>query len=222
MLQRSLLFLFPAVFVLVGIALPTPAADKQDSGRITKCQDTTGKWHYGDRTAVECSESKVEVLNKDGIKTKEIAAPPSAAELADRERRKDEIERGQKQAEDQTKRDQILLQNYAVEDDIILVRDRKLKELDGAINESENTLKVLRGALARLETQSQAEEAKNDKTAFAQTDKNIAQTKAQIERHEAAIAQKRQEQDKLRKQYADDLERYRELKRAPAAGTSKK
>jgi hypothetical protein len=44
------------------------------------------------------------------------------------------------------------------------------------------------------------------------TEKGIVQTKGQIERHEAAVAQKRKEQELLRKQYSEELERYRELK----------
>ncbi len=48
----------------------------------------------------------------------------------------------------------------------------------------------------------------------------IAQTQAQIARHEAAIAAKRQEQDVIRGQAAADLKRYRELKRLQPATTT--
>ena len=42
-------------------------------------------------------------------------------------------------------------------------------------------------------------------------------TRNQIARHESAIAVKRQEQEALRKQYTEELERYRELKKKSVA-----
>jgi hypothetical protein len=48
-------------------------------------------------------------------------------------------------------------------------------------------------------------------------------TRNQITRHEGAIAAKRQEQEALRKQYTEELERYRELKKkSPAAPAATK
>jgi hypothetical protein len=195
---------------LILTAANATAADTKAT--IRKCQDATGKWHYGDRAADECGRSKIEVISEQGVTKREIAAPPTEAELAERERRKDETEREQHNAAEQAKRDKILLQTYAVEDDIVLVRDRKLSQIEATIKASEETLKSLRNALTRMETQKQTEDEKNDKKSSAQTEKGIAQTKAQIERHEAVVTQKRQEQEKLRKQYAEELKRYRELK----------
>ena len=45
-----------------------------------------------------------------------------------------------------------------------------------------------------------------------QNDKAMGQTQQQITKHEEAIAAKRQEQEALRKQYAAELVRYRELR----------
>jgi hypothetical protein len=201
---------------LVVLPVSGQQGGKGQGTRIQKCQDATGKWHYGDKAAAECAASKIEVISNRGIKKDEIAAPPTEAELAEREQRKDEIEREKRATEEREKRDRILLQTYAVEDDIVLVRDRKLSQIESTIQGSEETLKSLRGTLVRMETQRESEE-KTDKKALAQTEKNIAQTKAQIERHEAVVVQKRQEQENLRKQYAEEIERYRELKRQQPA-----
>jgi hypothetical protein len=211
-------------FYLAAAALAiTASATAADPGKIQKCQDAAGKWHYGDQAAVECSKSKIEVISDQGVRKKTIAAPPTAAELADRERRKDEIERDQRAAEDKEKRDKILLQTYAVEDDIILVRDRKLSQVEATIKGSEETLKALRGTLVRMETQKQSETEKNDKKGLELTEKNIKQTNAQVTRIEALVSQKRQEQENLKKQYADELTRYRELKsKQPAKVPEKK
>lgn len=165
---------FMALALILAAAHATAADTK---AAIQKCQDVTGKWHYGDRAAVECGKSKIEVMSEQGVKKREIAAPPTEAELAERERRKDETEREQHNAEERAKRDKILLQTYAVEDDIVLVRDRKLSQVEATIKASEETLKSLRNALTRMETQKQSEQEKDDKKALAQTEKGIAQTK---------------------------------------------
>jgi hypothetical protein len=112
--------------------------------KIQKCQDANGKWHYGDASATECAKSKIDVLSAEGVKKKEIAAPPTEAELAEREKRKDELEREKRSAEDSIKRDKILLSTYGHEDDIILVRDRKLAQVESSIKASEDTLNNLK------------------------------------------------------------------------------
>lgn len=205
--------------VLLAATIPVGAQQGKTTGGIKKCQDAAGKWHYGDAAADGCAKSKVEVLSDEGVKKKEIAAPPTEAELAERERRKDEVAQEKRSAEEQAKRDDILRATYGHEDDIALVRDRKVAQLEATIKASEDTLKSLRGALARMETQKQGEQS--DAKALAQTEKGIAQTKAQIERHEASVAQKRKEQEQVRKQYTEDLERYRDLKQRSSAPAKK-
>ena len=215
MLPKHHLFLCALVAAL-ATAMPASAADSKPGG-IKKCQDATGRWHYGDRAARECAKSEIEVLNKQGVTKQTIAAPPTEAELAEREQRKDEIEREQRSAEEKAKRDKILLSTYAHEDDIVLVRDRKLAQIEAQIKASEDTVKSLRKALERMEAQKQNEQEKNDATGLVQTEKGIAQTQNQIERHEASVAQRRQEQAQLRQQYTEELQRYRELKTQPQA-----
>jgi hypothetical protein len=204
--------LVSAATLLLVTAVAFAQAPGTGNKRINKCQDAEGKWHYGDSAAEACAKSKIEVLNSEGIKKKEIAAPPTEAELADRERRKDELEREKRSAEDVAKRDKILLSTYGHEDDILLVRDRKLAQIEATIKASNDTLKSLRSALVRLEVQKQSEDEKKDAKGSALTEKGIVQTKEQIERHEATVALKRKEQEQLRKQYAEELARYRELK----------
>jgi hypothetical protein len=218
-LHRTYLLSFSfALLTALTLSVPTYGADKGvEKGGIKKCQDGAGKWHYGDRAAEECAKSEVDVLNKQGVTKRTIAAPPTEAELAEREKRKDEIEREQRSIEDAAKRDKILLSTYGHEDDIVLVRDRKLAQLEAQNKAGEDTLKSLRKALERMETQKQGEQEKKDDKGLALTEKGIAQTKAQIERHEASVAQRRLEQEQLRQKYTEELQRYRELKSLPPA-----
>lgn len=207
----------PEIFFAFVISLALPAlAGAADpaagGGRIKKCQDASGKWHYGDTAAKECARSKVIELSEQGLKRKEIAAPLTEEELKQREAQREELARQKQEAEERRRRDEMLLSSYGHEDDIIYARDRKLAVLEANIKAAEETVKQLRAALERM----QAQRPGGGKGAE-EVDKNIARTREQIARHEAAIAAKRQEQEQIRKQYQADLERYRELKSQPPA-----
>lgn len=205
--------LIPLLSLLLLLPLAATAADATSGKSIRKCQDASGKWHYGDSAAEECAKSKVTEISEKGTKKKEIAAPLTEEELRARAQRKDELEQERKLTEAKKRRDELLLSTYGHEDDITYTRDRKLAQIDSSIKASEDTLKSLRAALARLEGQA-VEESRGSK-ALPTTTKSIEQTKKQIETHEAAIRTRRQEQEAVRKQAAADLERYRELKKAP-------
>lgn len=214
-----------AFILALGLCLPVMGIHAASGPTtIKKCKDATGQWHYGDTAAQECAKSKITVMSEEGTTKKVIAAPPTEQELKEREARKEIEEAEQQRAADQAKKDVLLLSTYGGEDDIIYIRDRKIAQIETSIKASEETLKNLRAALARMEAQA-ADESKGNKAADQTTVKNIEQTKKQIARHEGVIAEKRKEQETLRKQYADEMERYREIKKnqaAKAPATAKK
>ena len=185
------------------------------AGNIKKCQDSEGRWHYGDRAADLCDRSKIIEMSGSGTKTGVIAAPPTEGELADRERQRVEAERQRKLEEEQARRDALLLSTYGHENDILYVRDRKLEQLESSVSASKETLNSLRATLERLEKQA-AQEQRGGGAVSEDTGTNIERSKAQIERHEAAIVAKRKEQENLRQQYDAELKRYRELKQRQA------
>lgn len=216
----------PCAFILaLGLALSAFGAHAAPpSQTIKKCQDPTGRWHYGDSAAEECAKSKITVMTDEGLTKKVIAAPLTEQELKEREANKEAQETAQKKADEQAKKDALLLSSYGVEDDITYVRDRKIAQIDASIKASEQTLNPLRAALARMEAQA-ADENKSGKPDEVAV-KNIELTKAQIARHEAAIADKRKEQEAIRAEYDRDLARYRELKKkqsvsSPSAAAKK-
>jgi len=204
------------MLAVVAVALVGGTTYAADKGGISKCQDATGKWHYGDTAAEECARSKITVLSERGVTKKEIAPPPTEADLKQRADIKEKEER----AKEQAKQDELLLSSYAHEADVVYVRDRKLSQLEASIKASEETLKSLRGALARIEAQA-ADEQKGGKVSE-QTAKGLEQTRAQVAKHEAAIAMKKKEQDAVRARAEIDLARYRELKKAPLQAAPKK
>ena len=197
---RKTLFLSLICLFVAGTAI---AANKKGSTKITKCQDASGTWHYGRTAADECAQSKIIEMDKRGLTRKVIAAPPSERDLEAHQLREEERKKEEQRLAEQKRRDQVLLGLYSHEDDIILVRDRKHRELENSIKATEDTLTGLRSALTRMQAQ-----AADDK----KSRKSIERAKVQIANHEAAIVAKRKEQHVLRDQYTADLERFRELK----------
>ena len=208
-MKNALLCLLAGLIVL---ALGSGSAAAKGPG-IKKCRDAAGRWHYGDTAAAACAQSKVIVIDEHGVARREIAPPPSEAELRARETRRTE----HVEAREQAKRDELLLGTYAHEADIIYVRDRRLSQIEAMIKASADTLKPLHATLARLEKQA-AEERSREGQVSEHTDKALEQTRAQIAKHEAAIERRREEQEDVRAQAQRDLERYRELK-SGTAGT---
>ena len=216
MLRKIPVFSFALALSLI---LSTVGAYAATGLTIKKCKDATGHWHYGDTAAEACAKSKIMVMNEEGMTRKTIAAPPTAQEIKEQEAQRDAVEADKLKAEEQAKKDVLLLSTYGGEDDIGYIRDRKIAQVETSVKASSETLKSLRAALTRMEAQA-LDESKHDKK-DEQTAKNIEQTKKQIERHEGVIEEKRKEQEALRKQYAEELQRYRELKKQqPVKSTS--
>lgn len=189
---------------------PALAADKKGA-RIKKCQDAQGRWHYGDEAADACAQSKVIEMDTRGIKRNVIDAPLTEAELKARATELEEAEKAKKLAAQQKRRDDQLLATYAVEDDLILSRDRKLSDIDTQIKSSEATLASLQKSLDRIRAQA-ADEQRGGKPVSEQTAKTIAANEAQLAKHQARIDDLRKEQESVRTQFQTDIERFRELK----------
>ena len=210
--KKSLLFAVLLAALLPMSITPVDAGRKHPTDtKIKKCQDASGKWHYGDEAAEECARTGVIELSPEGVKTGVIKAPLTEEEVKQREQQQAELEEARKRAEEQARRDEQLLATYGHEKDIIYIRDRKLAQIEYSISAASETMKPLRAALSRM----QAEAAKireRGRDVPADLSSQITKTQAQIIRHEAMIATKRREQEVITQQAESDLERYRELK----------
>jgi hypothetical protein len=206
---------FPWIIV-AALMLSADVALSDSKVVIKKCQDAAGKWHYGDTAAEACATSKVTEISDQGIKKRVIEAPATADDI----KRREAIEAEREKAKERSKQDEILLSTYSHEADIGYVRDRKLAQLEASIKASSETLASLRKVETRLQAQEAAEKKSNASTE--QTTKMLEQTLQQIATHEAAVAQKRKEQELIRQRSEMDLKRYRELRTAAVPEPAKK
>lgn len=213
-----------SLIALLAATVPVLAAGpiSTDKQRIKKCQDSSGKWHYGDSADAECARSKIIELDQRGVQRKEIAPPLTEAELKARESTRAADEEKKRLEAEQKARDEQLLASYTHEDDIVHISKRKTAEMDAQIRSAEESLKSLHKSLERLQAQA-AEEQRAGKKVSPQTEKSLANNQALITRQEANIQKMKDEQRRLGIQYQSDLERFRELKRrapAPAAAAT--
>lgn len=204
----ALLVLATTLALLGATAQAAPAA----SGKIKKCQDASGHWHYGDSADDLCRHSKVVEINEQGLTTKEIAAPLTAQQLKELDNNKATLEAEKKVAEEQARQDKLLLSTYGHEDDISYVRDRKIADTEAQIQSSQKTLAALHSTEKRIKAQA-ADEQHGGKAASEATTKQLADTEAQISKYEQFVAAKQKEIEAIRAQAAKDMERYRYLKR---------
>jgi hypothetical protein len=209
-MNRTLLWIIAA-----ALTLSANVAFSDKKVTIRKCQDATGKWHYGDTAAEACATSKVTEISDQGVKKREIEAPASADDI----KRREAIEEERAKAKERSKHDEILLSTYSHEADIGYVRDRKLAQLEASIKASQETLSSLHKVVSRLQAQEASEQKSNVSTE--QTTKMLEQTRQQIATHEGAVAQKRKEQELIRQRSESDLKRYRELRTGGAPDPAK-
>jgi len=114
-----------AAFVFVG----TPALAET----FKKCQDATGKWHYGDFAAAECERAKVTEIDKTGITVKEHKSAPTREELdAKKTEEQNAKEEAKKQAEIR-RQERLLLNTYDSPDAIVRARDDRVIAIDREI-----------------------------------------------------------------------------------------
>lgn len=195
--------------VCCGLAVPASPAL---ASTIKKCQDASGNWHYGDNAAEECAKSRITEIDQRGIKVKEREAPLTPDELKARESERSRAEEDKRHADEQARRDRLLLETYENEEGIVRARDERAKYVENSIRVNEELSKNLRNNLAQLKGQVPAGQSAPAGSKLAA---DITRIEAQLTRYEAASAELRKELANLRMRYDADLARYRELKQPP-------
>jgi len=175
--------------------------------QIEKCQDAEGKWHYGDNAAAVCRESKITVLDKSGIKIKEIDRPPTREEIEARE-----AERKRREAEEVEKREREqararILRVYPDEKSIYRARDGRLEGIEKSIKLNEQLLDELRLEKQKLK---KAGMPGNEK-ARARYNRRLQEIEQDMERYTASISRLRADRERVSKKYKMILEEYRDL-----------
>ncbi len=174
---------------------------------ITKCQDSEGKWHYGDTAASICGDTKITIIDDSGRKLKEIEEPLTVEEI---NARKAEEKRKKLEDKEKAKRDmekKRILAIYPTEDSIVRARDDRLEGMDKNIRLQGRLLETMRQDLRSLlaKTPPSDEKAKKD------LENRISTQRENIDHYYRAILQLRRERERSAEKYKEILMEFRDL-----------
>jgi len=193
-----------AVMLLAG---PPPAR----SATLYKWIDENGVVHYSDQMRPEDTKRAHETLNDQGITIEKQGAQKTPEELEREKLLREQTLQKKQEHEEKLRHDKLLLDSYRNEQELIDNGEEKVATIEATIN-------IIKGRIERLRAQLQrylrdaADLERSGKPVSQTINQALADTKDKIDSNIEFIAEKRREQDALRKQFAEDLKRYRELK----------
>ena len=193
---KLVILLLPAMFIFSGSAYA-----------ISKCQDASGKWHYGDNAALICGDAKITVINKRGRTIEEIGPPLTEEELLAQEAEEKRLELEEQQEAKREQEKKRILAIYPREESIIRARDSRLNGMDKNIKLQEDLLDGMRLNMRKLESK----ELPADKKDQAKLEKRKEDLQASIDEYYQSITHLRREREKTAEKYERILIEFREL-----------
>ncbi len=214
--QRINSFIQPIIFSLGSLLLyQNPAF----SSNLYKWVDEEGQVRYGDHLPVQDANKRHQQLSPDGriVETKDAAIPPEQLkrERAERQRLAEEAKlRAEMEARQQAIRDHhdnVLLMTFSNEEEIQEAKLERLDIIDSVIRLLKKNIKNEESKLERLEQRAFEQYIEKDQVVPGGLAQNIEYFTEKILGIQQQLVLKMDERDRVKKQYAEDLIRYREL-----------
>ena len=195
-----------------------------------KWTDEKGVTHYGDSIPPQYVNQGRAELNKQGNTVNMTEPALSAEELKARQEGAVRQKEQEKRAEEQRRRDIALINTYTTEQEVDLARDRNIQPIDASIKAAQDKLTKLKVRQKELETQLVAIAAKGKtRSAPPEQQEDLEKARAQQIAMQAAIAQLLKDKELVIARFAEDKQRFRELKQgasdaqaATGTGTGKR
>jgi gas vesicle protein len=200
---------------LLGTSPPSMAAPEKTS-KVYRWVDEKGIVHFGDAVPPQYADQEQTILNRRGVAVGSIEGRRSAEQLAADEaaQRRDETARNalqRRQAHDQN-----LLATYLSVAEIESLRDRRTEILDGQARAISQYLAQLQTRMGQLQEQMQRFRPYAPNAAAPALPKSladdVAHTLTDVRAQERALASKQEEVAQTRRQFEEDISRFRELK----------
>ena len=181
-----------------------------DKGRaLYKWVDADGVTHYGDRIPPEYAGQEQHIINSQGVEISRMEAQKSPEQQAADDLKKQELA-------DRQNRDRNLVTTYASVAEIERLRDQRLTLVSDQIKVTTAFLDTLNGRMKKLRSQSMQYKPYNtDANARPmpdQTADDLVRLGNDIHTQEQNLRQKRGEEVAMSKQFASDIERFKELR----------
>jgi Domain of unknown function (DUF4124) len=195
---------------MICTALLLSSVSLADKGRtLYKWVDSDGVTHYGDRIPPEYASQEQHVINSQGVEISRLEAQKSPEQQAAEDQKKQELA-------DRQNRDKNLVTTYASVAEIERLRDQRLTLVTDQIKVTNQFLDTLNGRMKKLRAQSMHYKPYNtDPNAPPmpdQTADDLVRLGNDIHTQEQNLRQKRSEEVTMSKQFASDIERFKELR----------
>lgn len=192
--------------MVLGLAVAGGAV----AGKLYRWVDEEGNVHYSDNVPPEHARQARQQLNEQGITVDSVESAPSPEQLSEaREKARLEAE-NRKQAEEQARRDQILLNAYMSVEDIERTRDAEIAALQRTVDMTRAARESQRRQLAQLIHRA-AERQRAGSPVPDKLIENMGEVRGRIQERADYIEEKRAEQAAIFAEYEQDIARYREL-----------
>lgn len=182
------------------------------AGKLYRWVDENGKVHYTDSLPPQQAGEAHEELNPQGVTVKEVSKAKTREEIA----REQEIERlreeQRKLAEKQNAEDQVLLNTFRNEEDILMSRNGQLAAIDAQVAVIDANVKRHKKRLSALQ-QDAANYENSGKPVPKQVLANIGATHKALDESYQTVIAKEHDKDRIRKKFASDLQRFNEIKK---------
>ena len=177
-------------------------------GNFFCCTDASGKKICGDILPQACYGRAYRELGSNGQVIRSVEAPLTAEQRAQRAAEEAQRLREEEKRKEQNRKDQALLNTYASEQDVDVMRKRAEEDVLQAIRAAEKQITELR--LQRKKFENEAEFYKK-KTLPLDVKKGLADADSDINSQEVFIADKRKELKVIHEKYDEDKRRFIEL-----------
>ncbi|GAB6066812.1 hypothetical protein JCM13664_01300 [Methylothermus subterraneus] len=199
--------------LLTGLILASPSPwAGEGSAKLYRWVDEQGKVHYSDTVPAEAAKHERVIYDKSRARKLEVVAKPKTPEELAREAQLAELREAEKRLlEEQLARDQALLRTYRNEEELQLAFNGQLDTITTRIKVLTANLKRLQAQLDRKIQEAAASERRQGKVPQALPEA-IAAIRQQIQQLQAKIDRELNAQEELKRKFAQDLARFRNLK----------
>ncbi len=200
--------------IVLGIFIAVQSLNAQ-AAKLYKWVDEDGVVHYSDKIPPEVNKDAHEELDHRGISRRELGRAKTEEERMSEKVEQAAVEQQRKVAAEklarQRMRDQILLQTFTTERDLIITRDDRLNAIDSILNLTANNNKRIVQQIE--ETKKRITRVENSGR---QVPENIMQKleslNNQFEKNKGFMELKKKERVEQSERFEADLSRFRELK----------
>ncbi|MEN8166724.1 MAG: DUF4124 domain-containing protein [Pseudomonadota bacterium] len=196
---------------MTALLLSTLLLSPVQAGKLYKWVDDEGRVHYSDRLPPTDAPRAHSHLDERGITIDSVDAAKTAEEIQ-QEAEMERLRRERQQLIDkQSAEDRVLLRTFRSEDDIIMTRNGQLQAVDTNIMVTRGNIKRLKLKLEEMQHQAATIELSGRRISMAFKGEMKNKNQALKDAYQSIISREH-DKDRIRKSFAQDQKRFRELK----------